>query len=74
MKDEMRYTKVPLPIACSSPEPALAERRRELTGDIFGGPILLRVQGPEGTKEFVKVELVEPGREPHETNAEPVGA
>ena len=107
MKHEARHAKVPLPIACSLSNSDLAERRRELTGEVFGGvlgvedledgyefvfpgsvgwatrlvelinaeraccpffafelrfepgggPILLRVRGPEGTKEFVATGL-----------------
>ena len=115
VREEARQARAPLPIACSLSEPDLAERRRDLTRDIFGGalkvqtledgygfvfpgstiwatrlvevinaeraccpffafelcfesgggPILLRVRGPEGTKVFVQTELLEP----HATNA-----
>ena len=37
----------------------------ELSFEPGGGPILLRVRGPEGTKVFVQTELLEP----HGTNA-----
>lgn len=121
MKDEARYTKVPLPIVCSLSTPNLAERGRELTRNVFGGalgvegledgyefvfpggtswatrlvevinaeraccpffafelrfepgggPIRLRVRGPEGAKEFMKTELIEIEIEQHGMNAEP---
>ena len=110
MKDEARHAEVPPPIACSLSEPELAERRRELTREVFGGalgvedledgyefvypgsvrwatrlveiinaeraccpffafelrfepgggPILLRVRGPGGAKEFVEAGLIGP--------------
>ena len=115
MRDEARHTRAHLRIACSLSDPDVAERRRDLTRDVFGGalkvqtledgyefvfpgstswatrlvevinaeraccpffafelcfepgggPILLRVRGPEGTKVFVQTELLEP----HGTNA-----
>lgn len=121
MENETQHAKVPLPIACRLSDPDLAERRRELARDVFGGAlrvddledgygfvfpgsagwatrlveainaeraccpfftfglhfepgggtILLRVRGPEGTKEFVKSELIEPEVKPIETNTEP---
>ncbi len=121
MKDAARNAKAPPPIACSLSGPDLAERRRELTRDVFGtalevedledgyefafpgsagwaaklvelidaervccsflafelrfepggGPILLRIRGPEGTREFVKTELLEPEAGPLTANTNP---
>ena len=39
MKHEARHAKVPLPIACSLSNSDLAERRCELTGEVFGGAL-----------------------------------
>lgn len=121
VKNVTRHDNAHLPIACGLSGPDLAERRRELAGDVFegalgvedledgyafvfpgsaewatrliqlinaeraccpffafglhfepeGGPIRLRVRGPEGTKEFVKAELVEPGDGPLLPKAQP---
>ena len=121
LKDSAQRAKDTLPIACSLSGPDLAERRRELTRDVFedalgvrdledgyefafagnagraarlvelieaeraccsffafelhfepgGGRILLRVRGPEGTKEFVAVELGGSEAGWAGTNAEP---
>ena len=120
MKGTAWQTKGSPPIACSLSGPDLAQRRRELAGDVLGkalrvkdlddgyelvfpgnagwatklvalidaeraccpfftfelrfephgGRISLRVRGPEGTKEFVKAELMEAGPPATSANSE----